>query len=271
MTYFDLKDQNGMMRNLIIRNTNANEWMVIVVFKEDVPELRELLMRALKNEFPWINSLQYIVNAKRNDTIHDQEPVVYYGKPFIIEQLEHLKFIVGPKSFFQTNSTQALNLYRITRDYAGLTGNEIVYDLYTGTGTIAAFMAASAKKVVGIEYVPEAIEDAKKNAELNAISNVEFFAGDMKNLFTKDFIGVHGKPDVIITDPPRAGMHEDVINCILNSGAEKVVYVSCNPGTQARDILLLAPKYEVVKMTPVDMFPHTAHVENVALLVRKVN
>ena len=269
MTYFDLKDQHGMMRNLIIRNTNADEWMVIVVFKEDAPELREALLSAIKKEFPWITSLQYLINIKRNDTIHDQEPIVYHGRPYIIEQLENLKFIVGPKSFFQTNSTQALNLYRITREYAGLTGNEIVYDLYTGTGTIAAFIAASAKKVIGIEYVPEAIEDAIQNAKLNNILNAQFFAGDMKNVLTADFIHQHGAPNVIITDPPRAGMHEDVINCILNSGAEKIVYVSCNPGTQARDILLLSEKYEVVKMTPVDMFPHTAHVENVALLRKK--
>jgi 23S rRNA (uracil1939-C5)-methyltransferase len=269
MTYFDLKDQHGMMRNLIIRNTTADEWMVIVVFKEDVPELRESLMSAIKNEFPWITSLQYVINSKRNDTIHDQEPIVFHGRPYIIEQLENLKFIVGPKSFFQTNSTQALNLYRLTREYAGLTGNETVYDLYTGTGTIAAFMAASAKKVIGIEYVPEAIEDAIQNAKLNSILNAQFFAGDMKNVLTNDFINQHGRPDVIITDPPRAGMHEDVVNCILRSGAEKIVYVSCNPGTQARDILLLSEKYEVVKMTPVDMFPHTAHVENVALLQLK--
>ncbi len=269
MTYFDLKVQNGMMRNLIIRNTTTDEWMIIVVFKEDVPDLRDALLAAIKKEFPWITSLQYIINTKRNDTIHDQEPVVYHGRPYIIEQLENLKFIIGPKSFFQTNSTQALNLYRITREYAALTGNEIVYDLYTGTGTIAAFMAASAKKVIGIEYVAEAIEDAIQNVRMNGIQNTEFFAGDMKNVLTTEFITMHGKPDVIITDPPRAGMHEDVINCILASGAEKIVYVSCNPATQARDILLLSEKYEVTKMTPVDMFPHTAHVENVALLVRK--
>ncbi len=266
MSYFDLKQQFGMMRNLIIRNTNFGEWMVIVVFKDDHEALRLSLLDAIKTEFPWLTSLQYVINTKRNDTIHDQETIVYYGKPFIIEQLENLKFIVGPKSFFQTNSTQALNLYRITRDYAGLTGNEIVYDLYTGTGTIAAFVAASAEKVIGIEYVPEAIADAIENSKLNAIHNTRFFAGDMKNVMTASFIEQHGKPDVIITDPPRAGMHEDVVNCILNSGANKIVYVSCNPGTQARDILLLSSKYEVVKMTPVDMFPHTAHVENVALL-----
>ncbi len=269
MSYFDLKVQNGMMRNLIIRNTTVDEWMVIVVFKEDDPDMRNDLLAGIKKEFPWITSLQYVINTKRNDTIHDQELIVYHGRPYIIEQLENLKFIIGPKSFFQTNSTQALNLYRITREYAGLTGNEIVYDLYTGTGTIAAFMAASAKKVIGIEYVPEAIEDAIQNVRMNGIQNTEFFAGDMKNVFTAEFISHHGKPDVIITDPPRAGMHEDVINCILASDVEKIVYVSCNPGTQARDILLLSEKYEVAKMTPVDMFPHTAHVENVALLTKK--
>lgn len=266
MSYFDLKQQFGMMRNLIIRNTNFGEWMVIVVFKDDDETLRLRLMEAIKNEFPWLTSLQYVINTKRNDTIFDQEPILYSGKAFIIEQLEDLKFIVGPKSFFQTNSSQALNLYRITREYAGLTGTEIVYDLYTGTGSIAAFVSAYADKVIGIEYVPEAIADAIENAKLNNISNTLFFAGDMKDVLNADFISRHGKPDVIITDPPRAGMHEDVVKCILASGAEKIVYVSCNPGTQARDILLLSEKYQVIKMTPVDMFPHTAHVENVALL-----
>lgn len=268
-TYFDLKQQHGLMRNLIIRNTNAGEWMVIVVFKEDNADARELLMSAVKNKFPWITSLQYIINSKRNDTIHDQEAILYAGNPFIIEKLEHLEFMIGPKSFFQTNSTQAMNLYKLTSEYAGLTGNEIVYDLYTGTGTIATFVASKSKKVIGIEYVADAISDAIENAKRNKIENTLFFAGDMKDIFTTEFIKQHGNADVIITDPPRAGMHEDVVNCILDSGAKKIVYVSCNPGTQARDILLLAPKYEVVHMTPVDMFPHTAHVENVALLIKK--
>jgi len=269
ISYFDLKVQNGMMRNLIIRNTTTDEWMVIVVFREDNPEIHEMVMSAIKNKFPWLTSLQYIVNAKRNDTIHDQEPIVYHGRPYIIEQLEDLKFIVGPKSFFQTNSVQALNLYRFARDFAGLTGNEIVYDLYTGTGSIAAFVAGKAKKVIGIEYVKEAIEDAKANAKLNSITNTEFFAGDMKDVLNLNFIKTHGTPDVIITDPPRAGMHEDVVKCILEAHPEKIIYVSCNPATQARDLLMLSEKYEVTAMTPVDMFPHTSHVENVALLIKK--
>jgi len=269
LPYFDLKIQNGLMRNLIIRNTSLDEWMVIVVFKEDAPEQRKSLMDAINMEFPWITSLQYIINSKRNDSLHDQQPVVYHGRAFIIEQLENLKFIVGPKSFFQTNTKQALKLYTITRQYAGLTGGEIVYDLYTGTGSIAAFVSAKAKKVIGIEYVEEAVEDARQNAKLNNITNMDFFAGDMKDILTKDFIHLHGKPDVVITDPPRAGMHENVVNRIIESGAGKVVYVSCNPATQARDILLMSEYYTVEKMQPVDMFPHTSHVENVALLKRK--
>jgi 23S rRNA (uracil1939-C5)-methyltransferase len=268
-TYFDLKSQVGLMRNLIIRNTSLHEWMVIVVFKEDDEPKRTFLMNAIKNEFPWITSLQYIVNTKRNDTIHDQETIVYYGASFITEQLENLKFKIGPKSFFQTNTAQALQLYNITRSYAGLSGSETVYDLYTGTGSIAAFISAQAKKVIGVEYVKEAIDDAKENASLNKITNMSFFAGDMKDVLTKEFFNNHGKPDVIITDPPRAGMHENVINRIIESGAAKVVYVSCNPATQARDLLLMAEHYSVEKMQPVDMFPHTSHVENVALLVKK--
>ena len=268
-TYFDLKHQDGMMRNLIIRNTTVDEWMVIIVFKEDHAQQREALLAAVKSQFPWITSLQYIINAKRNDTIFDQETIVYHGRPFIIEALEDLKFIIGPKSFFQTNSKQALLLYRLTREFASLTGSEVVYDLYTGTGSIASFVAAKASKVIGIEYVQEAIDDANYNAKLNNIHNMKFFAGDMKDVFTESFMKTHGKPDVIITDPPRAGMHEDVIRCILNSGAPKVVYVSCNPSTQARDLLLLSEKYEVLKLQPVDMFPHTAHVENIALLKLK--
>ena len=268
-TYFDLKSQNGMMRNIIVRNTSIDEWMVIVVFKEDDSAKREMLLTALILEFPWITSLQYVINTKRNDTLQDQEPVVYCGKPFIVEQLENLKFKVGPKSFFQTNSTQAYYLYSVTRDYAELTGNEVVYDLYTGTGSIAAFVSAKAKKVIGVEYVKEAIDDAIENAKLNNISNMEFFAGDMKDVLTSDFMNQHGKPDVIITDPPRAGMHADVVNRILESGAEKVVYVSCNPATQARDIQMMSAVYDVVKMQPVDMFPHTSHVENIALLIKR--
>ena len=264
--YFDLKHQTGFLRNLIVRNTSVDEWMVILVVTENNSDLIEKILSAVKEKFPWLTSLQYVVNGKRNDTIHDLDPVVFFGRPYIIEQLENLKFIVGPKSFFQTNTAQALELYRITRDYAGLTGSETVYDLYTGTGSIAAFLAAKAKKVIGVEYVREAIADAEENAKINSLTNTSFFAGDMKDVLTKDFFHTHGKPDVIITDPPRAGMHEDVVKRLAESGAEKIVYVSCNPATQARDILWLAEKYEVVKMQPVDMFPHTSHVENVALL-----
>ncbi len=268
-SYSDLKHQTGLLRNLIIRNTSTGEWMVIVVFRENNQELVMQLMEVIRDKFSWITSLQYIINSKRNDSLHDQEAILFHGKPHIIEQLENLKFIIGPKSFFQTNTLQALELYRITRELAGLTGNEIVYDLYTGTGSIAAFVSGGAKKVIGIEYIQGAIDDAKCNAELNNIPNTTFVAGDMKDIFTADFIATHGKPDVIITDPPRAGMHTDVVQCILDSGAEKIVYVSCNPGTQARDIALLSPGYQVMKLVPVDMFPHTSHVENVALLMKR--
>jgi 23S rRNA (uracil1939-C5)-methyltransferase len=271
MSYFDLKSQTGMLRNLVIRNTSIDEWMVIVVFKDDEPVLRNAMMEAIKINFPFITSLQYIINQKRNDTTFDQQTILYSGKPHIIEQLENLKFIIGPKSFFQTNTMQALNLYRITREFASLSGDEIVYDLYTGTGTIASFVSSMAKKVIGIESVPDAITDAGINAQLNNITNTVFIAGDMKNVFTSDLFKQHGAPSVIITDPPRAGMHEDVVNRILESGAGKVVYVSCNPATQARDLLLMNEKYEVVKMQPVDMFPHTSHVENVALLTLRPN
>jgi 23S rRNA (uracil1939-C5)-methyltransferase len=211
-----------------------------------------------------------VVNTKRNDSLHDQTPILHSGQDHICEQLEQYRFRIGPKSFFQTNSEQALELYRITRTYANLTGGETVYDLYTGTGSIACFVSANAEKVVGVEYVKEAIDDAILNASLNGIDNTRFFAGDMKDVLTKDFIATHGKPDVIITDPPRAGMHPDVVERILESGADRIVYVSCNPATQARDLILLASKYDLVEMQPVDMFPHTDHVENVALLRLKI-
>lgn len=265
-TYYDLKNHGGLMRNLVIRNTSKDEWMVIVVFGEDDSVKRQSLMEAIRDAFPWIRSLQYVVNTKRNDTIHDQNTVVFYGEDHINESLEEQVFRISPKSFFQTNTAQALKLYRITRDYAGLTGNEIVYDLYTGTGSIACFISAQAKKVVGVEYVKEAIDDAMLNAQLNNIHNTSFFAGDMKDVLTSEFIATHGQPDVIITDPPRAGMHGDVVKRILESGAKRIVYVSCNPSTQARDMALLQEKYRLVEMQPVDMFPHTDHVENVALM-----
>lgn len=266
--FFGLKNQTGILRNLIIRNTSVNEWMVIVVFFNE-HEKRTVLLDHLFENVKGITSLMYVINPKRNDTIFDLQVHLYKGVPYITEEMEGLKFRVGPTSFFQTNSAQAYELYKITRDFAELTGKEIVYDLYTGTGTIANFIASKAKKIIGVEFIEAAIEDAKKNSELNHISNTLFHAGDMKNILTNDFFNQHGKPDVIITDPPRAGMHEDVTKMILHSGADRVVYVSCNAATQARDIHLLSEKYSLVKSQPVDMFPHTQHVENVVLLKLK--
>ena len=268
-SFFDLRNQEGLMRTLVIRNTSIGEWMVIVVFYEDDIEKRERLMKFIENEYPQITSLLYIINQKANDTITDQEVIVWSGRDHIFEEMEGLKFKIGPKSFYQTNSEQAYHLYEIARDFAQLSGEELVYDLYTGTGTIANFIARNAKSVVGVEYVEEAIEDAKVNSELNGINNTLFFAGDMKDVLNEDFIDFHGKPDVIITDPPRAGMHDDVINAILLAEAKRIVYVSCNPATQARDLSLLDVKYKVTRVQPVDMFPQTHHVENVVLLERK--
>lgn len=267
--YFDIRNQNGLMRNLIIRTSTTGEVMVIVVFYYENEERRTPLMNHLKEQFPQITSLQYIVNTKGNDSITDQEVILFSGKDHIIEEMEGLKFKVGPKSFYQTNSEQAYELYKITRDFAGLTGNEVVYDLYTGTGTIANFVASKSKKVVGVEYVPEAIEDAKVNAEINGITNATFYAGDMKDVLNDRFIDENGHPDIIILDPPRAGIHDDVASTILRAMPDRIVYVSCNPATQARDIALLAHAYEVKRVQPVDMFPHTHHVENVVLLDRK--
>ena len=240
--------------------------MVVVVFYHEDVERREALLNHVAEQFPEITSLLYVINSKCNDTITDQEVLVFRGKDHIIEEMEGLQFKVGPKSFYQTNSEQAYNLYKVAREFAGLTGEELVYDLYTGTGTIANFVSRKAKKVIGIEYVPEAIEDAKVNSALNNIDNTLFYAGDMKDILTQDFINKHGRPDVIITDPPRAGMHDDVINVILFAQPKRIVYVSCNPATQARDLSLLDVKYKVKKVRPVDMFPHTHHVENVVLL-----
>ena len=268
-SFFDLRNKEGLMRTLVVRNTSIGEWMVIVVFYEDDIEKREKLMKFIENEYPQITSLLYIINQKANDTITDQEVIVWSGRDHIFEEMEGLKFKIGPKSFFQTNSEQAYHLYEIAREFAQLTGPEVVYDLYTGTGTIANFIARNAKKVVGIEYVEEAIGDAKVNSELNGISNTLFFAGDMKDVLNEDFIEFYGKPDVIITDPPRAGMHDDVINAILLAEPKRIVYVSCNPSTQARDLSLLDVKYKVTRVQPVDMFPQTHHVENVVLLERK--
>lgn len=266
LSFFDLKLQSGLLRNLVIRNNHKGEYMVIVVFGEDRKAEREGLMSMLHDTFPEIVSLLYVINTKCNDVINDLDVVTYYGKDYILEEMEGLQFKVGPKSFYQTNTEQAHILYQVVRQFAQLRGEELVFDLYTGTGTIANFVAGMAKHVVGIEYVPEAIEDAKVNSQLNKIDNTEFYAGDMKDILTEEFLLRHGRPDVIITDPPRAGMHEDVIRTILLAAPRRIVYVSCNPATQARDLALLDADYQVTRVQPVDMFPHTQHVENVVLL-----
>ena len=267
--FYDIKAQQGLMRTLMVRIASTGEVMLIVVFARPEQEKIDDLMGAIAAEFPEITSLLYVVNQKVNDTIADQEVITYRGRDYINEEMEGLQFRIGPKSFYQTNSLQAYELYKVAREFASLTGNELVYDLYTGTGTIANFVAHQAKKVIGIEYVPEAIEDAKVNAELNHLNNTLFYAGDMKDILTQDFINEHGRPDVIITDPPRAGMHADVISTILFAEPKRIVYVSCNPATQARDLTLLDEAYRVVKVQPVDMFPQTHHVENVVLLERR--
>jgi len=269
-SFFDLRNQAGLMRTLLIRNSSIGEWMVIVVFYEDDREKIEGLMGYLANEFPQITSLLYIINSKANDTITDQEVLVWKGRDYIIEEMEGLQFRIGPKSFYQTNSEQAHHLYEVARSFAQLTGEERVYDLYTGTGTIANFVARNAKEVIGIEYVEEAIADAKVNSEINGIGNTRFYAGDMKNVLTAEFIAEQGRPDVVITDPPRAGMHDDVVQAILLAAPQRIVYVSCNPATQARDLNLLDAAYRVTRVQPVDMFPHTHHVENVVLLEKRV-
>lgn len=268
--FFDLREQTGLMRNIIVRTASTGEIMLIVVFFEDDKERIDRLMTFVADSFPEITSLLYIVNQKANDTITDQEVHVFRGRDYILESMEGLQFKIGPKSFYQTNSAQAYELYKVARDFASLTGEELVYDLYTGTGTIANFVARRARRVIGIEYVPEAIEDAKVNAAYNNIDNTLFYAGDMKDILTTEFIEEHGRPDVIITDPPRAGMHDDVIQTILFAAPRRIVYVSCNPATQARDLSLLDVAYRVARVQPVDMFPHTHHVENVVLLERKL-
>lgn len=266
MPFMNIRKREGMMRGLIIRNTTIGGLMVIVMVYQDEEGKLNGLLEHLKNNFPQITSLLYVINNKANDTIHDQEIHCYHGKVYIEEQMENLTFRIGPKSFFQTNGKQALVLYQVAREFAGLKGDEVVYDLYTGTGTIANFVAHQSKKVVGIEYVKEAIDDANINSEINNVGNTVFYAGDMKDLLTDDFMDHNGRPDVIITDPPRVGMHQDVVKQLLKVACKKIVYVSCNPATQARDLEMLSEKYKVVKLQPVDMFPHTAHVENVALL-----
>ena len=265
-TYYGLRAHTGALRNLIIRTSSTGEIMVIVVFAYPTQEEIDKLMDFIDSGFPEITSLLYIINEKKNDTIFDQEVVAYKGPEFIHEEMNGIRFRIGPKSFYQTNSIQALKLYEITRDFAQFKGDELVYDLYTGAGTIANFIAGSVREVVGVEYVPTAIEDAKINSAINNITNTKFFAGDMKDVLTPEFTAEHGKPDVIITDPPRAGMHPDVVARLMEIEAQRIVYVSCNAATQARDLLVLKEKYDTVKIQPVDMFPHTQHVENVVLL-----
>ena len=282
LSFFDLRQQVGLLRDVIIRNSASGEWMVIFQFclpptpsnergswDDENGQKAFALMQHIADKFPQITSLMYLDNQKCNDTIGDQEILTFKGEDHIFELMEDLKFKVGPKSFYQTNTEQAYHLYSVAREFANLSGNELVYDLYTGTGTIANFVAKKAKKVIGIEYVPEAIEDAKINSQVNGIENTLFYAGDMKDILTDDFIAEHGRPDVIITDPPRAGMHPDVVKTILNAAPERIVYVSCNPATQARDLQLLDVQYKVSAVQPVDMFPHTPHVENVVLLIKK--
>ncbi|OIQ15380.1 MAG: 23S rRNA (uracil-5-)-methyltransferase RumA [Flavobacterium sp. MedPE-SWcel] len=269
LTFFNPREHSGLLRTLMLRTASTGEIMVLIQFYDDDKEKRELILDHLQTSFPEITSLQYVVNQKANDTIYDQDIELYNGRDYILEEMEGLKFSINAKSFYQTNSDQAYELYKITRDFAGLTGNELVYDLYTGTGTIAQFVSKEAKHVIGVEAVPEAIADAKENAIRNNITNCEFFVGDMKVVFNEEFIGTHGKPDVIITDPPRDGMHKDVVQQILNIAPDRVVYVSCNSATQARDLALMDEKYKVTRVRPVDMFPQTHHVENVVLLEKR--
>jgi 23S rRNA (uracil1939-C5)-methyltransferase len=266
LEFFNPRAHEGLLRTLMIRTALTGEVMVLLQFFENQKENIELLLNHIYEKFPTITSLQYVINGKPNDTIYDQKVILYKGRDYILEEMEGLKFSINAKSFYQTNSDQAYELYKITRDFAGLTGNEIVYDLYTGTGTIAQFVSKNAKKVIGVESVPEAILDAKENAKRNEINNCEFFVGDMKVVFNESFIAQHGKPDVIITDPPRDGMHAAVIEQIMKIAPQKVVYVSCNSATQARDLALMDEKYKVTRVRPVDMFPQTHHVENVVLL-----
>lgn len=272
LSFYDLRNQHGLLRDMVLRNSNTGEWMLIMQFRfdEEGDEQRaEQLLQYVADTFPQITSLLYVNNQKCNDTFNDLEVKTFKGNDHIFELMEDLRFKVGSKSFYQTNTEQAYHLYSVAREFAGLTGSELVYDLYTGTGTIANFVARRARQVIGIEYVPEAISDAKVNSEINGIGNTKFFAGDMKDLLTEDFVNLHGRPDVIITDPPRAGMHPDVIDVILRAAPKRIVYVSCNPATQARDLQLMDADYKVAEVQPVDMFPHTPHVENVVLLTKR--
>ena len=265
ISFYDIRENRGVLRNIFIRTNEALDVMLTVCFGEDF-EGREAMLEAVRDAFPAIRSLYYVINSKVNDTISDQDTILFSGDDAIYETMEGLRFKIGPKSFYQTNSLQAYNLYKVARDFAALSGSEVVYDLYTGTGTIAQFVCSGASKVIGIEYVPEAIADARLNAEANGISNCEFFAGDMKDVLTSGFVKAHGAPDVMIVDPPRAGMHPDVIKVILEASPRRIVYVSCNPASQARDLALMSGKYRITDAQPVDMFPHTQHVENVCKL-----
>jgi len=269
LDFYNPRDQDGLLRTIMLRISSTGEIMIVIQFFKEEKEKREGLLNALANEFPEITSLQYVINSKGNDTLYDQNIILFKGRDHIFEEMEGLKFKIGPKSFYQTNSKQAYELYKITRDFANLKGDELVYDFYTGTGTIAQFVSKNTKKVIGVESVPEAIEDAKLNAQLNNIKNVEFYAGDMKDVFNNNFIKKHGKPDVIITDPPRDGMHKNVVAKILEISPKRIVYVSCNSATQARDLSLMKEKYSIIKTQAVDMFPQTHHVENVVLLELK--
>ena len=269
LSFFNIREHRGLLRNMIIRTTEAGATMLIMCFYYDDPEARKGLLDAVAEAFPQITSIYYVINGKANDSIADRECILYKGEETICEEMEGLKFRIGPKSFYQTNTLQAYRLYSVARKFADLHGNETVYDLYTGTGTIAQFVSGMAKKVIGIEYVPEAIEDAKANAEANGITNCLFFAGDMKDVLDRDFIEEHGHPDVVILDPPRAGIHPDVAKVILEASPDRIVYVSCNPASQARDLSILCGHYTITAVQPVDMFPHTHHVENVVVLVRK--
>lgn len=269
LQFFDLREQRGFLRNIVIRNSLEGNVMVIVVFFHEDVEKRTALLDFLALAFPQITSLMFVINSKRNDSLNDQIPVLYKGEDHLVEEMDGLNFRIGPKSFYQTNTRQALVLYRIARKFAELSGKEVVYDLYTGTGTIANYISAYANRVIGIEYIEEAVRDAIINSEINNIHNTSFYAGDMKYVLTESFFALHGKPDIIITDPPRAGMQEEVTKIIAGSGADRIVYVSCNPSTQSRDIQLLSNNYYVAAVQPVDMFPHTHHVENVVLLKRR--
>jgi 23S rRNA (uracil1939-C5)-methyltransferase len=279
MTFFDLRQQTGLLRDVIIRNSNTGEWLVIIQFhyeEKDDEQRAKGLLQHIADKFPQISSLMYLDNQKCNDTIGDQDILTFKGNDHIFETMEDLRFKVGPKSFYQTNTEQAYHLYSVVREFAFVNLKPqtselkpLIYDLYTGTGTIANFVARQARQVIGIEYVPEAIEDAKVNSEINGIQNTLFYAGDMKDILDDDFIAKHGRPDIIITDPPRAGMHPDVVQTILRAAPERIVYVSCNPATQARDLQMMDEAYKVAEVQPVDMFPHTPHVENVVLLTKR--